>query len=991
MNRARPELNSETTTTQAAPADQERLARILDEYLVAIEQGQRVSPDELLAKHPEDAVELRGYLSGLNLFHVVAVAPGQALGSGDALSAGVPPALQTIGDYRLVREIGRGGMGVVYEAWQVSLRRRVALKVLPFTSAHDAKHIGRFKNEAQAAAQVQHPNIVPVFAIGEENGVHFYVMQLIEGQSLTSLLGALRTGGDASCGSTAPNNGLTYNSQRAGSHYESTAPHNNDTSLPMRASETADHIRVVARLGIQAAEALHAAHEYGIVHRDVKPSNLLLDDQGKLWVTDFGLARCREDQGLTQTGDVLGTMRYMSPEQALGRAALVDQRTDVYSLGVTMYELATLNHPADQLSNAQLYFDRNRSSTKPLQHWNRHIPHDFQTIVLKCMAEMPHERYGSAKELADDLERFLDGRPILASPPSWWTRAGKWAKRRRGVVYAAAAVLLVALVGTVVSATMLSHERFAANERALHQARGHLRQLNDVLSLFTTQYTDELAAIPGAEGVRQEMLQDGLEFYQRFEKQAVDDPTLASDSALAESKLGSLNERLGNRTDALTAHTKAKDAWEELLARDPDNREYARDLALCLNNLGLLVAGDGRPAEAMNLLTRACDLQKNLAAGDPSSTDLETNLATTHGNLGLVLSQMQVADAAAAEYRAAIEIQQRLAKSKPADEVVLHGLAASFNNLASLQDAANPRAAVDAYQKAIEIQLELVKAFPINRDYQGDLARTYNNLGFLASRNKDFQRAEVCYADAIELQQNMVKASPLAGAYRRDLAISYNNLGMVQSRDNRFAEAEASFRQATRLQDVLLAAQSADVQTLSNQGSVWNNLGMLLDRQHRLTEAAAAYQKAIHFQSLAVDGAKSNDSFRGILSRHYFNYARNLAAQAKFDEAMQVALERGKLWAGQPDRLFSVAQELAGLRRQMTGRPGLEKTKAACLPAAIGTLREALKAGLSPDRLNDSSLSELSESAEFRQLLENPKVGLGPPASTRQAELSRVN
>ena len=285
-------------------------------------------------------------------------------------------------------------------------------------------------------------------------------MQLIEGQSLASLLGALRTGGDPSCGTTAPNNTLTYDSLRASGPCESTSPRGSDKSLPMRANETADHIRVVARLGIQAAGALHAAHEYGIVHRDVKPSNLLLDDQGKIWVTDFGLARCRENQGLTQTGDVLGTMRYMSPEQALGRAALVDQRTDVYSLGLTMYELATLNHPADDVGEVQQLFDRNRPATKPLRHWNRHIPRDFQTIVLKCLAEFPHERYSTAQELADDLERFLEGRPILASPPGRLSRAGKWAKRHRGVVYAAAAVLLVALASTM----MLSRERYAANE-----------------------------------------------------------------------------------------------------------------------------------------------------------------------------------------------------------------------------------------------------------------------------------------------------------------------------------------------------------------------------------------------------------------------------------------------------------------------------------------------------------------------------------------------
>jgi tetratricopeptide (TPR) repeat protein len=225
------------------------------------------------------------------------------------------------------------------------------------------------------------------------------------------------------------------------------------------------------------------------------------------------------------------------------------------------------------------------------------------------------------------------------------------------------------------------------------------------------------------------------------------------------------------------------------------------------------------------------------------------------------------------------------------------------------------------------------------------------------------------------------------------LAISYNNLGMVQSRGNRFTEAEASFQKAERLQDVLLAAQPADAQTLSNQGSVWNNLGMLLDRQHRLAEAAAAYQQAIHFQRLALPGAESNDAYRTLLSRHYFNCARNLAAQAKFDDAVQMVLERKMLWPGEPERLYTIAQELAGLQHQMNGRPGVEKSKAACAQAAVDTLREALEAGLPLDRLKDSSLSDLAESAEFRQLFEDRQVGLSAPASAsaRPAELGRVN
>ncbi len=352
---------------------------------------------------------------------------------------------------------------------------------------------------------------------------------------------------------------------------------------------------------------------------------------------------------------------------------------------------------------------------------------------------------------------------------------------------------------------------------------------------------------------------------------------------------------------------------------------------------------------------------------------------------------MQSKPAAVEEFNEAIAIQQSLLKTSENHEMAMNSLAASYNNLASLQDVSDPTGAADAYQQAIALQLKLVKTDQVNRTYQAELARTYNNFGYLASRTKDWQRAEVCYSDAIQLQESLVKTSPKIISYRRDLAISYNNLGMVQSRINRFAEAELSFQKAVRLQVTLLATQPTDTQTLSNQGSVWNNLGMLHERLHRLAEAASAYQQAIHFQLLAMQKGTNNDAFRAILSRHYFNYARNLAVQGKFDEAMQVVMKRKELWPGQPERLFSVAQELAGFNHEMSGKSGVETTKIACQQAAVVALREALNEGLSPQRLKDASLSELSDSAEFRQLIEDPKLGLSAPLPARPAEISRVN
>jgi serine/threonine protein kinase/tetratricopeptide (TPR) repeat protein len=777
----------------------------------------------------------------------------------------------TIGDYQLTRQLGRGGMGIVYEAWHLSLRRRVALKVLPFTAAHDAKQISRFKNEAQAAAQVQHPNIVPIFAVGEENGIHFYVMQLIAGKSLTKLLEELRGNGEPSMEGAARNDS------------------------PTSSADTLDRVRAAAQLGIQAAEALHAAHEYGVVHRDVKPSNLLLDDNGKLWITDFGLARCRESEGLTQTGDVLGTMRYMSPEQALGRAELIDHRSDVYSLGVTLYELATLVHPAEGASDLQLYFDRGRPNFKPLRHWNRQIPVDFQTIVMKAISEFPHERYGTARQFAEDLRRFLDGKPILASPPTVAMRFSKWAKRHRRVLASAS---IVALVGMLGHTALVTREQ-AATERALDRARESVQHAHAVLDRFS-QLGDQLAAIPGAEGVRQQLLHDSVSFYRQFDEQAADDENLLKESALAQNKLGSLAQQMGDRREALESYRKACRLWENRVAQQPSNPEFLRHLAVCRNNLGMLLFEMGRTDEALALLRSAYGVQRGLFAKAPSDQQLALDLATTHSNLGLILEQRGALDDANKEFREAIAINERLAKTAAKNEAVLRGLAAAYNNLGSAIEESDADNAAECYRKAIALQRQLVQANPIHRIYQGDLARTYNNLGYLSSRRRQWQKAEMCYSDAIRIQENLVKASPYAVAYRRDLAISYNNLGMAQSHSGPWKAAQTSFREAVRLQQQLLSARPADVQTLSNQGSVFNNLGLLLDRQRLFVEAEAAYRQAIDFQKQALDGAPSDDRLRALLSRHYFNYAANLRSQGKLQAAIEISQQREKLSSGMP-------------------------------------------------------------------------------------------
>jgi eukaryotic-like serine/threonine-protein kinase len=356
------------------------------------------------------------------------------------------PELGHLDDFRLLREVSRGGMGVVYEAIQVSLGRRVALKVLPNAAALDPRHLQRFHLEAQAAASLNHPHIVPVFATGSADGMPYYAMRFVEGRDLARVIRELRR------------------DDLADTVAEPLVP----GTLAPRSTQKAPHAREVARLARQAAAALEHAHASDVLHRDIKPSNLMIDNSGHLWITDFGLARVRGGLDLTQTGEALGTPRYMSPEQALGRRAPIDGRTDIYSLGVTIYELLTL-YPAFP-GDDRIEVLRRIAQDEPIppRKIDSSIPVDFETIVLKAMAKAPADRYATAGEMAADLSRFLDNRPILARRPSVADLTAKWMRRRRRLIMTATAGLMILVAGFV--GAVLQYDAWLKRHNAALQA-----------------------------------------------------------------------------------------------------------------------------------------------------------------------------------------------------------------------------------------------------------------------------------------------------------------------------------------------------------------------------------------------------------------------------------------------------------------------------------------------------------------------------------------
>ena len=419
------------------------ISQVADDYVQRLERGQQPEIEEYAGRHPQIAAVLRQVLPALALLRRSGPA---ATDSPDEVQPEGP-----LGDYRIVREVGRGGMGVVYEAVQISLGRRVALKILPLAGALDPKQLQRFKNEARAAAQLHHPHIVPVHGVGCERGIHYYAMQFIEGQTLAALIREFRhQAGNEDPGAKAPAEAATVEDRGPGNATPPTTPRS--SILDQRPSS---FFRAVATLGVQAAEALEHAHQQGVIHRDIKPANLLIDGAGNLWITDFGLARLQGDAGLTMSGDLLGTLRYMSPEQALGKGGLGDPRTDVYALGVTLYELLTLEPAYNGPERHEVLRQIAEDEPIPARRLNQAVPGELETIVLKAMSKSADERYASAQELADDLRRYLEDKPIRARRPSLRQRAAKWARRHKTVVRAALIMLLLAVVALVISTVFI--------------------------------------------------------------------------------------------------------------------------------------------------------------------------------------------------------------------------------------------------------------------------------------------------------------------------------------------------------------------------------------------------------------------------------------------------------------------------------------------------------------------------------------------------------
>lgn len=800
------------------PQQKEQLGVLLEEYMTALESGMPPSVESLTETCPQLREPLQACVGGLeNLFRM---SSGELPERGELSSQ--DNGERMLGDFQLHEEIGRGGMGVVYRATQKSLRRDVAIKLLPLTSVLDSRQLTRFHQEAEAAASLQHPNIVPVFAVGCERGIHYYAMQHVVVQAGAQV---------------HPTDWKTAVDQAA-----------------------------------QVAEGLHATHELGIIHRDIKPSNLLIDQSGKPWITDFGLARIQSDVSLTQSGDVIGTMRYMSPEQARGESAIVDGRTDVYSLGATLYEMLAGTPAHDGEDAPSIVRQIADESIIPLRKHRPDLPRDLETVVAKAMASRRDDRYETAEEFAKDLRRILAGESTEARPPSLMDRGVRLATKYRVAVATIAAFGVLALIGFGVSNRRLAAEKRNTDAHAAEAVKNEA-VARDAIDRLGSQMAELLSDIPAASSVRHQLLTETLGYYERLASESSSRGSLGRqgrmDLAMTHGKIGSFQSELGRSNEALESLHKSQDILQELAGQTEQDKDLQIQWAISQNNLAEAYSSIGKLETATRWFGKAIANGQRLQGQSHPAAAIE--LATTLNNFGQMLTRSENVVEAETVFRRAIEI---IGEGNHGDSVdsTLHSTVQS--NLASLLGRTDTSAAIALANEALVDQLKTLKSDPSNPKVATKVVLTLNTLASAQAAQTQHRDAVNTLRQAIDLSRQLRSRWPGQLAYRRDFGISLNQLGLSLSALGQTERAAKAFSQSVMQTRALVVAYPEDAEVRSMLGSILNNAGFLSHRLGDLSEADRFYNEAVEHQTRAANLAPKVPRYAMFLAKHQSNLKR---------------------------------------------------------------------------------------------------------------------
>ncbi|HZW30437.1 MAG TPA: protein kinase [Isosphaeraceae bacterium] len=900
---------------------------IYGEFLLREELGEPPQWEEFRWRFPRFAERLRRQLD----LHAV-LREDEPVAEGPDAEPTMPEAAPWAGSrwlvpgYRVMGELGRGGMGTVYKAWQVRLKRVVALKVIRTDAYADPGAAARFQAEAEAAARLQHPNLVPVFEIGEHEGMGYLVLEYVAGGGLDRrLAGALQDPRDA------------------------------------------------ARLLETLARAIHSAHQQGIIHRDLKPANVLLTTDGIPKITDFGLAKLVErSEGLTQTGEILGTPSYMAPEQVRGLSDQITAATDVYSLGAILYESLTGRPPfkgTTPLSTLEQVSSQEPLSPSKLQ---RHLPRDLETICLKSLEKEPQRRYPTALALAEDLRRFLRGEPILARPTPAWERAWKWVQRRP---WAAAALSLVVFL-------LLLLLGGAGYYNARLRDQTHVAQLNagkaieqrnlalKVLDQLVYEVQKKLAPTPATRSLRRGLLDTAIAGLDEIGRSTMGSPPDLS-QAVAHQKLADIFRIIGETAAARWHYQRSRSLAEDLLAAAPAAPAIEQVLYQTHMGLGLLDVAARQYDQAKADFGRAVATAESIAAAWPGPEQARRDLIEAYLQLGRAHSFAYLElDRAPREFAAAEEwfrkMQQlagRWVAETPGNHPARDLLSSSYRKLGDLRKFARDFAAArHDYSQAIAIGKELLAAEPGNFEFKTHLATALDDLAGVSWSQGRLDEARQLFGEAEQLFGALVATDPERLESRLSFLHTQWNRATFERDQAQFAAAAGWFR---RIRDQVLPLQRA---------------GRLEERAFPFADARALESEILICQAAPaalqdLESARSQPS--SVAARLCLLHARaSSAAHAPSRVAAAAELLR-TLEAQDPEDRLDLARALAQLVWDLDSgrcpelaagdRLGLRNR---CADWAVEHLRRAVAGGLRElDRLEGGEFRALSQHPGYRTLV----------------------
>ena len=903
--------------------EREPLEVLAAEYMERLRQGQRPDIEEYTAGHPDLAQEIR------ELFPTIAVTERlkarQERSSGGRASLGAAQ-IKRLGDFRILREIGRGGMGVVFEAEQESLGRRVAVKVLPRQLLLDEKHLRRFEREARIAANLHHTNIVEVFGAGEQDGFHYYVMQYIHGVGLDALIPELakavrNQAGSSAASTVSPGANIPPESESAAAAARRLLGED-----AWQAGRLAGgYWQSVARIGRQAADALNYAHHQGTLHRDIKPANLLLDTQGTVWLADFGLAKAAQSEDISLTNDLVGTLRYMAPEQFRGHT---DRRSDIYSLGLTLYELLTLRSAYEETDPTSLIQRITQGPPPAPGSTNREIPRDLETIVLKAISHDVSQRYQSAAAMAEDLRCWLEDRPICARRVGPVERLHRWCRRNQGLAgltgTTAFLLVMVAVVASIGYVRTKSALRGEALERAKAEANAGLASeaLDRIFERFSPARMvvrpklsvegtrGETIDVPSAPILSREaaaLLEGMLPFYDRLARQSGNDDRFRAGTAKANRRVGAIRQRLGQCEEAVKAYQRAIAIYEELRAGSPANPILKLEVAQIENELGRLYTAQRQVAEAREIHRAVLALLQDDGAWPAAPAALRFELARTCYFLGTQERPLPSAVPRQGARPAQMPEEQRdslakavaLLKALPAspthDPEYQHLLALCYLEGAAVEEDRR-RDAKGGAERAIEILEGLVQTCPGVPDYAYDLSEAYARIHIPRPPIPPATQKliEERFGKSLALLEKLVVTHPDVPDFLAAEARIHDKLGCCHRQMEHWAEAELSFRKAVEIQ-LTLVNQFPDAAYYGLWMATFRiSLADALIRRNKLAEARTELEGTISALLRQLEQRPEMHSLHGLLGLGYSRLELALRQAGEDDLADDAARKAGQ-------------------------------------------------------------------------------------------------